>query len=122
MSRSHSLGESFSYALSGLKVAIKKEPNFRIHLTIALIAFVLAYLLNFSFYEWITVVLISTIVIVIELINTVLESLVNLVSPQIKEEAKIAKDVAAGAVFISATSAVVIGIILYLPKILSLFI
>lgn len=121
MSRTHSLTESFGYAFSGLKLAIKKEPNFRIHLTFATIAFVLAYFLKFSLFEWLTVILVSTIVIVTELVNTVLESLVNLVSPQIKEEAKVAKDVAAAAVFISAISAVAIGVFLYLPKIILLF-
>lgn len=122
MSRSHSLRESFRYALSGLKLAIRKEPNFRIHLVTAALAFILAYFLNFSLFEWLTVILVSTIVMVVELINTVLESLVNLVSPGIHDEAKIAKDVAAAAVFVSAAASVVVGVILYLPKILTLFI
>lgn len=121
MSRTHSLAESFGYAFSGLKLAVKKEPNFRIHLIVATVAFILAYYLKFSLFEWLTVILVSTIVIVVELVNTVLESLVNLVSPQIKDEAKIAKDVAAAAVFVSAVSSVVIGAFLYLPKLILLF-
>lgn len=122
MSRSHSLAESFSYAFSGLHLAIRKEPNFRIHLLIAALALILAYFLKFSPFEWVVVILVSTIVIVVELINTVLESLVNMVSPGIQKEAKIAKDVAAGAVLFSAISSIIIGVILYLPKILGLFI
>lgn len=117
----HSLKKSFEYAFSGLKTAIKTEPNLRIHLTIASLAVILASILKLGYLEWIVLTLTAFFVIILELINSVLEQIVNLVSPEIKEEAKIAKDISAAIVLIAAFVSVLIGIFLFLPKIIILF-
>jgi diacylglycerol kinase len=120
MGLKHSTIKSFSYAYSGVKTAIKNEPNMRIHIFFAVSAIALAAILQFSVYEWILLTLTIFFVIMLELINTVLEALVNLVSPEIQPEAKIAKDVSAAAVLFAAFISIVVGLLLFGPKLIIL--
>ena len=122
MSSKNKIIKSFSFAFSGIKEALKNEPNLKIHFFLALLAIVLAYLLKLPMIEWAILILTIGLVLTLELINTSLEAIVNLVSPEIKEGAKIAKDVAAASVLISAAVALLIGAFLFLPKILSLLV
>jgi diacylglycerol kinase len=117
----HSTTKSFSYAFEGVKTALKREPNFRIHIAIAIIVLIAAYLLRFNFYEWILLFLIIFFVIVLELINTVHESIVNLISPEKHPEAKAAKDVSAAIVLFASFFAIVIGVILFGSKLFKIF-
>jgi len=117
MSQTHPTLMSFGYAFSGLKTALKNEPNIRIHLLISLLAIILAFFLGFSPVEWIILAFTISFVLILELINTSLEALVNIVSPEIKEEARIAKDISAAAVFIGALLSLVVGAFLFLPKV-----
>ena len=116
MSKTHPALMSFGYAFSGLKAALKNEPNIRIHLLLALLAIILAFFLNFNPTEWIILAFTIAFVLILELINTTLETLVNIVSPEIKDEAKVAKDVSAAAVLIGALLSVVVAGFLFLPK------
>lgn len=116
MSLRHSVIKSFPYAISGLKTAFKNEPNFRIHTLAAFLAILTGYFLKLTPLELAVLILTIGIVITLELINTMLEALVDLVSPEIKPAAKIAKDVSAGAVLVSAIVSVFIGLLLFLPK------
>ncbi len=118
MSKFHSVPRSFGYAWSGLFTAWQKEPNFRIHLLVALVAIILGYVLGLSEIEWVVLTFIIAWVLVLELVNTSIEAIVNMVSPDIRPEAKVAKDTASAAVFLSALGAVVIGLILFLPKLI----
>lgn len=120
MSKKRSVAKSFGFAFEGLKEAFRKEPNFRVHILLAILAVVLALYLGFSYTEWIILLATIAIVIVSELINTAVESLVDLVSPEIKDEAKVAKDVLAAAVFVSALLAIAVGAFLFLPKLIRL--
>ncbi len=119
MGMKHSTFKSFSFALDGLKTAFEEEPNFKVHIIIGTTALVLAVILGFSPIEWLILLFTIALVLILELINTSLESIVNIVSPQIQNEAKIAKDVAASAVLISSFSAFLVGIVLFVPKILN---
>lgn len=92
----------------------------RIHIFFAVSAIALAAILQFSVYEWILLTLTIFFVIMLELINTVLEALVNLVSPEIQPEAKIAKDVSAAAVLFAAFISIVVGLLLFGPKLIIL--
>jgi diacylglycerol kinase len=121
MESKHSLLKSFKYAFDGLSTALTKGRNFRIQITLGAIAVIFGLFLGFSALEWTVLVLIIASVLILELINTSLESIVNIVSPEIRSEAKIAKDMAAGAVLIASLASIVIGAILFLPKILSIF-
>jgi diacylglycerol kinase len=117
MSRKYSTLKSFSFAFSGLISAFKEEPNLRIHLLLGLIAIVAAYALGFSPMEWVVLIFTIFFVFSLELINTTLEEIVDLISPEVKPEAKMAKDISAAAVLLSAIFAVIVGAILFLPKI-----
>jgi len=117
MSITHPLTESFGYAFEGLKTALKNEPNFRIHVASAIVVIVFGFILKFSPWEFAILILTIGFVLILELINTTLEALVNLVSPEIQRQAKIAKDVSAASVLVSAILALVVGLFLFIPKI-----
>jgi len=114
MNRKHSLLKSFGYAFEGLKAAFKNEANFRIQLAIAMITLLLSVLLRFSALETIALIIVIGLVLILELINTTIEILAG---KEITPEAKIIKDVSAGAVVIAAILAVMIGLLLFIPKI-----
>jgi undecaprenol kinase len=120
MSRIRSLPQSFRFAFGGIKEAVKNEPNFRIHITFAVAALFAAFVLGCTTYEWLLLLFTIAFVLILELFNTSMESIVNLVSPEIRPQAKIAKDVSAAAVLLGAFISVVVGIVLFLPKILAL--
>jgi diacylglycerol kinase (ATP) len=109
--------KSFKFALEGIKEAFKTEKNMRVHFIIATIVLILAFVLKFSWVELAILTLTIGLVLALELVNTSLEEIVNIVSPQIQEKAKVAKDVAAAAVLISAIVAILVACFLYLAKI-----
>ncbi|MCS7091796.1 MAG: diacylglycerol kinase family protein [Patescibacteria group bacterium] len=116
----HSTIKSFGYALEGIKTAMKNEPNFRIHLAIALIILSAGFFFNLSAIEWIILAFTIFYVITMELLNTVIEAVVDLISPKYNPQAKIAKDVAAAGVLVASILSVIVGLILFTPKIANL--
>jgi len=118
----HRLNKSFRYAFQGLHTALREEPNFRIHLVFATIALVLGALLGLSTLEWIVLVFTIFFVIILELLNPVLEAIVDLVSPDIKPAAKVAKDVSAACVLTAAFMSILVGLMEFVPKLLELLI
>ncbi len=117
MSKKESIFSSFGFAGSGVKDALRDEPNFRIHIIVGTLALILGFVFKFSTIEFAILILTETIVIVAELINTALENIVDIVSPEKKEEARIAKDVSAAFVLIAAFSSSLVGLLLFLPRI-----
>lgn len=113
MSRSLNLGRSFRHAFSGVHTTIRNEPNFRIHLTAGTIALIGGVVFKFSLLEWIILLFTICFVLILELVNSAMEALVDLVSPEIHEKAKVAKDATAGAVVLSAGLAVIVGVLLF---------
>lgn len=109
----HGLVKSFNYALRGLKGCILSERNMRIHIIIA--AYVLIFSLFYSFTKAEYVILLLTIgsIIACEMLNTSIEAIVDMVSPNYNKLAQIAKDIAAGAVFVVAFFGAIIGWILF---------
>lgn len=116
----HKLGKSFKYALEGIVYAIVTERNMRIHFVIALAVMVLSLLLGVNRWEALLLFVAITFVIIAELFNTAIESLVDIATDTYHPLAKIAKDVAAGAVFLSAGLALTIGAVVFLPHFFSL--
>ena len=110
----------FEYAFQGLWHAAKTQLNFRVHLVLAVIAVLLGYALHISTAEWLWVSLCIGMVLLTELINTAIELLVDLVSPEYNEKAGRVKDMCAAAVLITAITALVIGLIIFVPKLLLL--
>ena len=117
-----SFAESVGHALDGLEYTINHERNFKIELAFAMLVTILSFILKVSLIEWTILVLIISMVLALEMINTAIERCVDLVTKDYKELAKLAKDIAAGAVLIMSMFSVVIGIIIFLPKIIELII
>ncbi len=120
MSSSHNLGKSFSYAWTGIKSAFREEPNFRIHAAAASLAIILGLYFHLSRTEWLVICLTIASVVGLELVNTAIEALVNLISPQIHPLAQLAKDTCAAAVLVGSISAVIVGLLIFVPKIATL--
>lgn len=106
---------SFRYAMEGLVTAVL-EQNFRFHLVSAIVVMMAGFLTGLSIVEWCIIILVIAFVIGTELINTAIERVVDLASPEIHPLAKQAKDVAAGAVLVFALASVIIGLLIFLPK------
>jgi undecaprenol kinase len=104
--------ESFRYAWSGIVQTFKKERNFQIHVMISIIMFFVGFYLQFTKFEWIVILFLIGGMLSLELMNTALERVVDLVTKEFKPLAKAAKDAAAGAVFVYAILSVIIGIII----------
>lgn len=118
MSRKRTLVSSFSFAWDGIKEAFQNEPNFRIHIIVAILASLMGFYFKISQSEWMVLLLTITTVIVLELINTAIEAIVDIASPKINKLAKIAKDVSAAAVLIASLASILIGVIIFVPKII----
>ena len=119
--RSRNLYDSFVHASVGIRDALKKEPNLRIHLFMSVLAISGAIYLKFNFLEWAIIVLTIALVFILELINTTMETVVDIVSPEIKEKARVAKDVSAAGVLLAAITSLFVAGLLYIPKIILLF-
>ena len=115
------LKNSFKYAFCGIITALKKEQNMKIHFTIAILVIIAGIILKISTIEWIICLILIGIVISLELVNTAIEQVVDIAMPEINEKAKIAKDVAAGAVLMVAIISLICGLIIFIPKIINLF-
>lgn len=107
---------AFGYALSGIKAAIIQEKNMKIHLFVSLIVIVMGFVLYISFLEWLAIILAIGGMLSLELINSSIERVVDLVTEEYHPLAKAAKDIAAGAVLVYAIMAVLIGLIIFFPK------
>lgn len=112
--------DAFAYAIEGLKYAFWEQPNVRREMVIAGGVAGLALLLGFSTEEWAILVLTMGLVFMTELMNTAVEAAVDVATSRVHPKAKIAKDVAAGMVLLSALVSVIVGILLFGPKIISL--
>lgn len=117
MESKHSILKSFQFAFDGFRIAFIKGRNFKIQLGIFLFTIILGIIFRINLAEWLDIFLIAGIVLILELINTSLESITDLVSPEIHPKAKIAKDVAAAAVLVASVISILIGAFIFLPKI-----
>ncbi len=113
--------QGFYAAWQGIVYTVKTQRNMRIHLAVVLIVISGGYFLEVSTYEWLVLLLIMTIVLIAEIINTAVEATMDFLTDQYHPLAKIAKDTAAGAVLLAAVSSVVIGIIIFYDKVYNLF-
>ncbi|MEO6149584.1 MAG: diacylglycerol kinase family protein [Mucilaginibacter sp.] len=108
---------SFGYAFKGLGYAFKTQLNFRIHIAATILAIVLGFVLHITISEWLWILLSITVVLLVELLNTAIEALTDLVSPGHNEKAGHVKDISAGAVVIAALFAFITGLVIFLPRI-----
>lgn len=116
MHKNHPLYISIGYAMEGIKFAFLEGRNFKIQMGFGILAILLGLVLNISAAEWLSLILIIAIVLILELVNTAIETVVDMVSLKFHPLAKITKDVAAGAVLIASSASIFIGLIIFLPK------
>ncbi|MEG0614463.1 MAG: diacylglycerol kinase family protein [Oscillospiraceae bacterium] len=107
------LAKSFTFAFRGIKNCVLSERNMRIHLVVTVFLLVFSAFYDFSKIEYILLFLAISSVIACEMMNTAVEAVVDMVSPSYSKHAQVAKDIAAGAVFVSAIFALVVGFFLF---------
>ncbi len=113
--------DSFRNCIDGINFVLAHEKNFVREIIIGMIALSLAYLLEVSTFEFIIILLLINFVLILELINTALEKVVDLYTTKYNSLAKIIKDVSASSVLIMSIFSAIIGVIIFLPKILNIF-
>ena len=114
--------DSFKYAYSGIATAFKSEKNMKIHFTMMMLVIIFGILLKISLNEWLVCIMLFCMVIGSEMINTAVENVVNLAMPTKNEVAKNAKDISAGAVLVFAIGSAIIGLIIFIPKIINVLV
>ena len=110
---------SFKHAFDGFIYAVRTQPNFRFHLLATIIIVFLGIYFSIGSTEWLILVFTINTVLVAEMVNTSIEAMVDLITLERRNDAKIAKDVASAMVLVSATLSVVVALIIFLPKILN---
>lgn len=113
-----SIQKSFKHAFEGIVTCIKKERNIKIHLTMMILVIICGCIFQLTMLEWMICILLFCLVISLEILNTAIEAIVDLCSPDYHPLAKIAKDCGAGAVLISAIGAAIIGLMIFIPHLL----
>lgn len=108
---------SFKYAFKGIYTFFATQTNARIHLLAASLVSLAGFYFSINKTEWLALILTFAVVLAAEALNTAIEFVVDLVSPQYHPLAEKAKDVAAGAVLMTAFAAILIGCIIFVPKI-----
>ena len=116
--KTKNLINSFKYAFEGFFTSLKTERNMKIHIFIMFLVIAMGIIFKITPLEWIICTFCFSMVIAGELINTAIETTVDLAMPHKNEKAKIAKDVSACAVLILAIGSAIIGLIIFVPKIL----
>ena len=110
--------KSFKYAFEGIAAGIIKERNMKIHCAAALLVTAAGFIFKISAVEWCVCLVFFGLILALELVNTAIESAVDLVTAERRPLAKLAKDTAAGAVLIAAIMAAVAGCIIFVPKLI----
>jgi diacylglycerol kinase len=108
---------SFVYAFAGIKDFIRYEPQALMHAIAAALVIFAGFYFKITTHEWLAVMFAIGLVVVAEMLNTAIEKLTDMVSPEIHPKAKVVKDLSAGAVLVASIVAAIIGLIIFLPKI-----
>jgi len=107
---------SFGYAFKGIKAVFGNEANMNIHLIMSILVIFCGFIFKISITEWMLCIICFGLVISLEMLNSAIENLVNLVSPEQNKIAGKIKDISAGAVLIAAICAAIVGLIIFVPK------
>ena len=111
---------SFKYAFSGILSSIKSERNMKIHLGFLVAVVISGIIFKISYYEWLICLILFAIVLAGEMINTSIETVVDMLMPYQDDKAKLAKDISAGAVLVLTFISAIIGLIIFIPKFLEM--
>lgn len=114
-------GIGFQYAIEGFFTALIRENNMKVHVIAMFIAIFTGIFLKISVIEWLFIIAAITLVITVELLNTAIEIITDELFPTVHERAKQIKDISAAAVLVVSIFAIIVGIIIFFPKIILLF-
>tara|TARA_B110000285_G_scaffold148750_1_gene166012 strand:+ start:5776 stop:6153 length:378 start_codon:yes stop_codon:yes gene_type:complete len=112
---------SFKFAFNGIKLFFKEEHNSWIHLLLTMTAITFGVWLKISLLEWVLIVFCIGFVFVTEIINTAIENICNFISPEKHSIIKRIKDLSAAAVLFSAVTSLIVGVLIFLPKLIDKF-
>jgi len=115
------LRQAFGYAFAGVCYAFRTQQNFRIGLAGGVLVVAAGILFKLTLFEWVAVTFSAFLVLITEMINTVFEEMVNLLKCEYDRRCEIAKDVSAGMVVLALSAAIITGLLIFVPKVLSLF-
>lgn len=118
--QNNKIHHSFGFALSGIVHAFRNNRNLKIHLLLAILVIIASFLLNLTRVEKLIVLVMIVLVFSAEMVNTALEEMTDLITDEHRQEAKAAKDVAAGMVLIAALGAIIVGIVIFAPYVFRL--
>lgn len=110
---------SFKNAFNGLIWSLKTQPNYKIHLSLSLLALTLSYWLRISYSELLIIIFLITVGLVIETINTAIEAATDAIDTKIREDIRITKDVSAAAMLIYAVGASIIALMIFIPRLIN---
>ena len=114
------LSNSFKYAFQGIKQAYIGEQNLKIHTTIAILVIISGFIFKISYTEWFICLILIGLVLMAEFFNTAIEYVVDLITKEINPLAKAAKDVSSAGVLVMAIISAIIGLIIFVPKFITL--
>jgi len=112
--------DSFKYSMQGIKHTYTQEQSLVIHLITTILLIIMGFVFDISLIEWVITLLFLGVIVAIELLNTAIEAVVDLVTDKYNHLAKIAKDCGSAAVFIVTLVGIIVGLIIYIPKIMEL--
>lgn len=112
--------DALKNSINGIKETFKRGRNFKIQLVFAILASLAGIILKISYIEWVIILFVICLVLFAEMMNTVVETVVDMITKEYNDNAKVAKDIAAGAVTICAICSVIVGLIIFVPKLINL--
>ena len=113
--------KSFKYAFQGVLSALKCERNIKIHYIAMILVIFFGITLKISKLEWIICIILFGLIISLEMVNTAIEKIVDMITKEKNNDAKVIKDISAGAVLILAICSAIIGIVIFFPKVMLFF-
>ncbi|MDR1782259.1 MAG: diacylglycerol kinase family protein [Bacilli bacterium] len=110
----------FFVAFKGIKTVFLEESSVRYQLLVLVATILLGILLRITIIEWVAIIILAIIVFTLEIINTAIENIVDMISPEYNKMAGKIKDIAAGAVLISTIGSILVGVIIFYPRVIDL--
>lgn len=117
----HRFLKSIQHAAKGVQIVFKHEANFRIQTVVAVCMIVLGFVLEIRKYEFVTIVLLIILILVLEILNTAAERILDVLRPRLSYQVQVVKDIMAAAVLIAAFGAFVIGSMIFIPYLVELW-
>ncbi|EGV09022.1 prokaryotic diacylglycerol kinase [Parvimonas sp. oral taxon 393 str. F0440] len=118
MKKNSSFMESFFCAFKGIIYIFKTERNFRFHIMFSVLVLLCSLIFNLSYVELSVILIMIAVVLTLEIINTIIENIMDFLCKDYNLNIKIIKDMASGAVLVSAFISIIVGLLIFIPKIL----